>query len=64
MVLRLGRLNERATRRCACGIEITLHPEDPDLKHVGKKECCDDCYYEAIGEGVERRPIGPTTRRR
>jgi hypothetical protein len=48
-----GRMMEVTTPCFKCGVQFD---EDGDRHYVGGKPCCSDCYYEALGDEMEKNP--------
>lgn len=45
---------------CSCGCGEALEPRFDGLRHeVDGHEVNDDCYFDSIGDGIEKHPIGP-----
>ena len=48
-----GSLSPVTTPCFKCGVQFD---EDGDRHYVGGKPCCSDCYYEALGDEMEKNP--------
>lgn len=54
-----GKAQEPQSKVCSCGCGKPLDPRvDGERPTIGGKVVREGCYYDAMGDEIERRPIG------
>ncbi|VVB82219.1 Uncharacterised protein [uncultured archaeon] len=41
--------------KCKCGRVFDTHPDEQQYK-IGKEVVCSDCYYDSLGDFLEKNP--------